>query len=141
MDQDKFYQRLFSLGYPINSFRLRVVSDGETPISFDDISYYNVERFGKIEVKIPGNDSKSTEWLDVTKLYSSGCYEDGDGALYGEYAGATGDFTVPVTFGYRNNADSGNMIAVRITYFGTNAGEVTESKKRIITMLEVLPSE
>jgi hypothetical protein len=142
-DGDKWYNRLFSLGYPISNARLRVVSSGNNPISFEDVAYYNTDRFGKIEIKIPGNDEKSTEWLDIGRLYSGGKYEceNGDGALAGSPTGSAGDFTIPFTFGTRNNADSGNMVAVRVTYFGDTASERTASKKVIITMLELLPPD
>jgi hypothetical protein len=138
----RFYQRLFQLERAISSFRLRIVSSGSYPISFNDIYYKNASRFGKIEIKIPGTDkNKSTEWLDITKLHAPGYYEDGDGALAGPSIGVAGDITIPITFGIRNNADAGNMIAIRVTYFGSNPAQIIESKKRMITMLEVLSPE
>jgi len=148
----KHYQRLFSLEYPVSNARLRVVSDGENKISFHDIAQYNPYRFAKIEVKIPGNDDiDSTEWMDIGRLYESGKYEEEDsievtfsaGALSGKPTGGYGDFIVPFTFGRRNNANAGNMIAVRVTYFGTandhSKNVLADTKTRIITMLELLP--
>lgn len=131
---DKWYTRLFSLGYSISNGQLRIVSGGENKLSFEDIAYYNSNRIAKIEVKIPGSDEKSTDWLDISRLYPNG-------VLSGSTTGITGDYTVPFTFGRKNNADSGNMVAVKVTYFGDTAGERTESKKIIITMLELLPPD
>jgi hypothetical protein len=138
---DLIYQRLFSLGYPVNSARLRIKSGGQSPISFTDISFDNVNRFAKIEVKIPGTGNNSSEWLDIGRLFESGRYTDGYGALNDVPVGNAGDIIVPFTFGIRNNADAGNMIAVRVRYFGYTSDQRTGSKKRIITMLELLSPE
>lgn len=131
---DSTYQRLFNLGYAIGGGNLRIVSGGNNPIAFEDIRYGNVDRFAKIEVKIPGNDTSSTGWLDIGKLFKTGKFEDGDGALDGAVIGTTGDFTVPFTFGSRNNANTGYMVAVRITYFG---GQFNDAKTRILTMVKL----
>lgn len=138
---DLIYQRLFSLGYPVNSARLNIKSGGANPISFTDISFDNVNRFAKVEVKIPGTGTDSSGWLDVGRLFENGRYTDGYGALNDAPIGGAGDITVPFTFGIRNNANAGNMIAVRVTYFGNTPSQRIESKKRIITMLELLSSE
>jgi hypothetical protein len=150
---DLSYRRLFTLGYPINSGKLRVVSNGESPISFWDIQHNNQNRFGRIEVKIPGTGTNSTEWLDISRLFETGQYygpgqSDGYGALYGEVTGNSGDFTVPFTFGPRNTADaifedSNNTynyaIAVKVTYFGSTLAQREISKQKILTMLQLLP--
>ncbi len=152
-DITKIHQRLFNLGYPISNARLRVVSNGDNPVSFSDVSGYNPDRFAKIEVLIPGgHEDNGTEWMDIGILYENAQYdtEDGyenrsDGALHGGSTGVIGNFIVPFTFGRRNNANAGNMIAVRVTYFGTGNDWSTpqnvleDSKTRIITMLELLP--
>jgi hypothetical protein len=139
----KVYQRMFNLGYPISNARLRVVSGGGSPVDFNDISYYNSSRFGKIEVKIPGDERPlSTNWLDITRLFESGGYEDGYGSLSGSPVGSAGDFTVPFTFGIKNNEYAGNMVAVRVTYFAINDHDndvLDDTKSRTITMIELLP--
>lgn len=131
---DSIYHRVFSLGYASGGGKLRITSGGDNPFSFDDIKESNTKRFGKIEVKIPGNDSNSTGWLDIGKLFQTGKYVDGDGALAGATTGGTGDFTVPFTFGGRNNSNTGYMFAVRVTYFGA---EFDDAKTRIITMIKL----
>lgn len=131
---DSIYQRLFSLGYAIGGAKLRITSAGGSPVAFNDIRAGNANRFAKIEVKIPGNDTNSTGWMDIGKLYQTGKYENGDGALNGEVTGGAGDFTVPFTFGGRNNANAGYMVAVRVTYFG---GQFDDAKNRIITMIKM----
>lgn len=154
-DGNKAYQRLFALvdtdgyTYPTNAGRLRIVSAGPNPVAFSDIAYYNTNRFAKIEVKIPGNNrNSSTNWMDIGKLYCTGkdylfetgkAYSDDEahGALDGQPTGTAGDFTVPFTFGRKNNASSGNMIAVRITYYG--GAKRTDSRTRIITEIHLLP--
>ena len=120
---------------------------------YREFFYFRSRIFGKIEIKIPGSDiNNSTSWMDITKLYITGFdYENWGGtapydmneygALSGAPTGGTGDFTVPFTFGAKNNALSGNMIAVRIVYFGANPSQVAASKQRIITMIELLPIE
>lgn len=138
------YQRLFSLGYPINSAQLRIVSGGNTPISFEDIRQGNLDRFAKIEVKAPGHGVNSTEWLDIGRLYATGPYEDGYGALHGAVTGSAGGFTVPFTLGVVNTADDQSYsmeygVAVRVTYFGETETQRQESKKRIMTMIQLLP--
>lgn len=135
---DRYYQRVFSLNRTTNGGKLRVVSAGSSPISFDDISTYSSNRFGKIEVKIPGTGENSTEWLDLGKLFETGKFEDGDGALIAPLTGQAGDFTVSFTFGERNTADSGNMIAVRVTYFGSDVSHISTSKTKILTYLQLL---
>lgn len=130
------YQRLFNLGRDINKGRLRVVSAGDNPISFNDIYSGNTARPAKISVKIPGTGTNSTGWLDVGKLASTGKFENGDGALDGSVSGSTGDFTVPFTFQYRNTTANEGMMAVRVSYF---SGQSTEAKKKIMTMLQLLP--
>lgn len=136
----RWYQRLFGFGYPINSGRLRIVSDGNSPISFWDIQYTNPNRFGKVEIKIPGTGTNSTEWMDISRLYSTGDYEDGYGSLSGEVIGSSGNFIVPFTFGYRNTADSDGYFALRVTYFGDPAisGQLERSKRKIMTMIQLL---
>jgi len=133
------YQRLFNLGKDVNGGRLRIVSGGNSLISFNDIYAGNSSRPIKISVKIPGAESKnSTGWMDVGRLFSMGKYGvDGspDGSLYGSVVGGPGDFTVKFTFGYRNNADSQGMISVRISYFSS---QVAVAKTKILTMLEML---
>lgn len=132
---DSIYQRQFSLGYPISKGKLRITSGGERLISFDDIRASNPNRLLKIEVKIPGKGTDSTGFLDIGKLFETGKFENGDGALSGLVTGSSGDFTVPFTFGGRNNADTNNFVAVRVTYFDSNIEEV---KKITITSLELL---
>jgi len=150
---DLTHRRLFTFGYPISSGRLRVVSRGDTPISFWDIQHDNPNRFGKIEIKIPGTGTNSTEWLDLGRLFETGQYygpgeSDGYGALCGEVTGTTGDFTIPFTFGPRNTAGVifeddrstyNYAVAVKITYFGNTEAQRNVSKKKIITMLQLLP--
>lgn len=144
---DSSYQRLFSLGYPIGSGKLRVVSGGDYPISFEDIMHDNINRFGKIEVKVPGPGNNSTGWLDIGRLFKTGLFSDSDGALYGEVTGSIGDFTVPFIFGPNNTAEVYNYnlsekdysIAVRVTYFGETAAQRETSREKIITMIQLLP--
>lgn len=144
------YQRLFSLGYPISRGRLRIVSDGNSPISFNDIWYGNLDRFGKIEIKVPGHGANSTEWLDISKLFSTGEYENGYGSMYGVHDGTAGDFTVPFTLGQVNTADDHGYdmdyaIAVRVTYFGDDPDSdrktklLQASRQKIMTMIQLLP--
>lgn len=129
------YQRLFNLGRDVNSARLRVVSGGDRPISFNDIYAGNAARPVKISVKIPGTGTNATGWLDIGKLAQTGAFEDGDGALSGAVSGSAGDFTVPFTFQYRNTTANEGMIAVRVSYFSSKA---TEARKKIMTRLELL---
>ena len=132
------YQRLFNLDKVINSGRLRVESDGSNLISFNDLYDQNESRFGKIEVKIPGNSTNSTGWLDVGRLAKTGRFEDGGGALHGTVTGQTGNFIIPFTFQVRNNADAEEMIALRVTYFGS---EAAVGKTKILTRLTMLEAE
>jgi len=139
---DRTYRRTFSLGYAISGGKLRIMSDGNSLISFEDIRYKQAnerDRFGKIEVKIPGWDSNSTGWLDIGRLFRTGHYKNGDGALAGAVTGTAGDFTVPFTFGPRNNANTENKIAVKVTYFGQHEEEREVSKQKIMTLLQLLP--
>lgn len=139
---DRTYRRTFSLGYAISGGKLRIKSDGNSLISFEDIRYKQSnerDRFGKIEVKIPGFDSNSTGWLDIGRLFRTGHYKDGDGALAGAVTGGPGNFVVPFTFGPRNNANTENKIAVKVTYFGQHEEEREVSKQKIMTLLQLLP--
>lgn len=141
---DRVYQRTFNLGYTISKARLQVVSGGNSPVAFENIRYKHGNdraRFGKIEVKIPGVGTNSTGWLDIGRLFKTGEYEDGYGALSGAVEGSAGNFTVPFTFGPRNTADTSDQIAVRITYFGQTPEERRVSKEKIITMVKLLPGE
>jgi len=143
LDGHRQYQRLLGLGYPISSGSIRVVSGGESPVTFEDIRRDNLNRFGKIEIKIPGNGTNSTEWLDLGRLFSTGDYEDGYGAMSGAVTGGEGDLTIPFTFGPRNTSDDHGYtisyaIGIRITYFGETATQIEESRKRIITMIQLL---
>jgi hypothetical protein len=132
---DAIYQRLFSFGITTNGGRLRIRSSGSYPVSFDDIDANNSSRPIKIAVKIPGEGSNSTGFMDIGKLFETEEYDDDDGALAGTVTGTAGDFIVPFTFGTRNNADTGNMIAVRITYLNT---ALADAKTRIISYIELL---
>ncbi len=123
------------MGYTTSGGKLRIKSSGSSLISFNDIAVSNSNRFAKIEVKIPGTGPSSTDWLDIGKFFETGRYEDGDGALIPPITGAEGDVTVSFTFGDRNTADSGNMIAVRITYFGA---QITTAKQKILSYLQLL---
>jgi len=138
-DVESKYQRLFSLGYPTNGGRLRIVSSGSSLLSFDDMDEFNTNRFVAIYVKIPGaiGSNNKTGWLDLGKLFETGKVVDGDGALAGPITGTSGDFTVPFTFGAKNNADTGNMIAVKIVY-APGGWRVSQAKEKIISMIELL---
>lgn len=132
------HQRVFNLGKDVNGGRLRIVSDGTSLVSFDDIYSGNATRPIKISVRIPGTGVNSTGWMDVGKLFATGKYgsdNSPDGALHGTVDGAAGDFTVKFTFGHRNTADTQGMIAVRVSYFGT---QVNVAKTKILTRLELL---
>lgn len=138
---DRTYRRTFTLGYAINAGKIRVKSGGDFLIAFDDIRYKNVntrDRFGKIEIKIPGYGPNSTGWMDLGRLFSTGQYEDGAGALSGAVTGSTGDFTIPFTFGSRNNSGTENKVAIRVTYFGIHEEERSVSRKKIITLMQLL---
>ena len=141
---DQYYYRIFNLGHSVSSAALRIVSGGLYPVSFNDISYNNANRFAAISVQIPG----ATGWMDITQLYETGqdykLLDDAYGALVSapyDMSGnivaidTGGDFIVPFTFGHINNALN-NGIAVRIKYFGA---QITTAKQKIITMLELLP--
>lgn len=140
---DRQYQRLFNLGYAINRGKLRVMSGGNYPLSFEEIRYkHNDERdrVGRIDVRIPGYAGQnSTGWLDIGRLFVTGKYNDGDGALNGAVTGEAGDFTVPFTFGAKNSGDTENNIIVRVTLFGQTGEEITDSRRKLITMLQLLP--
>lgn len=133
---DCIYQRLFNIGVSTNGGRLRIQSSGDYPVSFDDIDANNSSRPIKISVKIPGVGSNSTGFLDIGKLFVTEEFDDGDGALAGTVTGGAGSFEVPFIFGTRNNADTNNMIAVRITYLSS---ALADAKTRIISMIELLP--
>lgn len=135
---DSTYQRLFSLGRTTNGGRLRIISNSANPLSYNDIDASNTSRPIKIEVKVPGTGSNSTGFMDLGKLFDIGQVDDGDGAVAGLISGGLGDFTVPFTFGVVNTADTGYMIAVRITFFATTAPILANAKSRIITKLELL---
>ena len=131
---DRFYQRLFNLGHTLSSGRLKIISSGSSLISFNDIAVSNASRFCKIEVKIPGTGPSSTGWLDLGKFFETGRFEDGDGALVG-ITGVEGNFTVSFSFGDRNTADSGDMVAARITYFNA---QITTAKQKILSYLQLI---
>ena len=145
---DLTYRRLFTLGYPISSGKLRIVSGGDSPISFEDIRFGNSDRFARVEIKIPGHGTNSTGWLDIGRLYETNMYFgraeaglDGYGALSGAVTGSTGDFTVPFTFGPRNTAEVTNYaFALKVTYFGDTEAQREVSKQKILTMIQLLPS-
>ena len=138
---DRTYRRLLSLGYAITKGKIRVVSGGNSLISYNDIYHGNENRFGKIEIKIPGTGTNSTEWLDIGKLFDTGQYEDGYGAVSGAVTGDTGDFSVPFTFGLRTTFSVQDYaIAIKITYFGETSEEVARSEEKIITMIQLLPN-
>ena len=139
---DRTYRRTLTLGYAISGGKLRIKSDGNSLVSFEDIRFKEGnerDRFGKVEVKIPGFGPNSTEWLDVGRLFRTGHYENGDGALAGGVTGTAGDFTVPFTFGPRNSGDTENKIAVKITYYGQHEEERAVSQQKIMTLLQLLP--
>lgn len=129
---DRYYQRLFNVGNAINGAKLRIKSDGTYPLEYDDIVKSYTQRPVKIEVKIPGPEG--TGWMDLGALFETGQISDGDGALGGSITGTIGDFTVPFTFGVKNNAATNNFVAVRITYL--NAA-ITNAKTRVITYVEM----
>lgn len=135
---DAIYQRLFSLGRATNGGRLRIVSSssGGSLVSFATIDFNNASRPIQIAIKIPGVGTNSTGWLDIGRLFETVELDDNSGALSGTVTGASGDFTVPFTTGTRNNADTGFMFAVRITYFNA---VLADAKSRVISMLELLP--
>ena len=136
---ESFYQRLFNIGFTTNGGRLRIVSSGLNPLSFDDIEASNSLRPFKILVKIPGAPASTnkTGWLDIGKLFEPAEFDDDDGALSGTVTGDPGDFTVPFTFGTKNTADTNNMIAVRVV--GAPGGSnVADAKTRIISYMELL---
>lgn len=140
-DYDSFiwdceYQRLFSLGIPTNGGKLIIKSGGSSLVSFDDIKESNPNRPIMIQVKVPGSSSNSTGWLDIGKPYETNMVSDGDGALTGEVIESAGNIVVPFTTGTVNNSDTGNMIAVRVTYFYLVDGQ--ESKNKILTHLELI---
>ncbi len=120
----------------MNRARLRIVSGGDRPISFNDIYSGNATRPIRISVKIPGTGTNATGWLDIGKLAGTGGFADEDGALDGAISGGSGDFTVPFTFQYRNTTANEGMVAVRISYFSSR---FTEASKKIMTMLQLLP--
>jgi len=132
---DSTYQRLFSFGVASNGGRLRIMSSGSFPVSFEDIDASNSSRSIKFEVKVPGTSSNSTGFMDLGKLFETGLTEDGYGALSGPITGGTGDFTVPFTFGIINTADTGNLIAVRITHL---SAEIADAKTRVISLVQLL---
>jgi hypothetical protein len=131
---NRFYQRLFNLGHTISGGKLRIVSTGSSLISFNDMWAGNASRFMILEIKIPGTGPSSTGWLDCGKLYQTNQYESGDGCLV-SVSGNEGDFTISFTLGERNNADTGNMLAVSITYFGSQS---TTAKQKILSYLQLL---
>jgi hypothetical protein len=133
------YRRLFNLGYATNGGKLRIVSSGSDPVSFNDIDESNPSRCIAIYVKIPGAAAvaNKTGFMDIGKLYETGKTSDDDGALAGDITGSAGDFTVPFTFGTKNNADTGSMIAVKIVY-APGGSNVAEAKCKIISMVQLL---
>jgi len=135
---DAIYQRLFSLSVATSGGRLRIISSGSALVSFNDIDYNNSSRPIKIAVKIPGSGGNSTGWMDIGRLFETGEFDDDSGALSGTVTGTTGDFIVPFTFGTQNTADTGNMIAVRITYIG--GATLADAKTRILSYIELLES-
>lgn len=134
------YQRLFNLGYAVSKFRLRIKSSGLVPLTWDDMDYENNLRCIKVEVKIPGKiDEGGTGFLDISKPLFPGQYVDGDGCLAGMYVeNSTGDFTIPLSFGTKNTANSGCLLACRITYIGSR---FQIAKEKVITLLQVLDWE
>lgn len=132
---DSIYQRLFSFGLVSNGGRLNIQSAGSSLISFDDISKTNVSRPLKIEVKVPGTGNNATGFMDIGKLFETSKTSDGDGALFGLIEGDDGDFTVPFTFGTVNTADTGYMIALRVTYFSS---QFSVAKNKVLSRIELL---
>jgi len=133
------YQRLFNLGKTINSGKLRVVSSGTFPLSFNNITYTNSSRPVKIEIKVPGFSTNSTGWLDISKPFQTNAVFDGDGCLAGAISGAAGDLVIPFTFGSVNNADTNDMVAIRITYAPVDGGtNVADALAVIISRIELL---
>lgn len=124
---DATYQRLFSVGYPINAGKIRIKSSGDYLVAYDDIISSNASRPIKIELKIPGAAGNFTGWLDLGKAFQWGQLDDTDGCMT-YVTGAAGDFTCHFTFGQRH-AESG-MIALRITYF---QAQYADAKERIIS--------
>jgi hypothetical protein len=132
---DATYQRLFSIGVTTNGGRLRIKSSGSALVSFDDIDFNNSSRPVKIAVKIPGSGGNSTGFMDIGRLFETGEFDDDSGALSGTVTGTAGDFIVPFTFGTQNTSDTGNMIAVKITYLNA---VLADAKTRIISLIELL---
>lgn len=132
---DRTFQRPFTLYTTFNRAKLRIISANGS-LSINDILASNASRPVKIAIKIPGVGTNSTGFLDIGKLFQTGRVSDDDGAMCGQVTGGTGDFTIPFTFGARNNADSGDMIAVRITYLGA---ELATAQTKIISSVELLP--
>lgn len=135
---DSTYQRLFSLGFTTNGGQLRIKSGGHNLLSYNDIDASNSTRPLKIEVKVPGTGNNSTGFLDLGRLFETGQVTDGYGAVAGPIIGGTGDFTVPFTFGVVNTADTGFMIAVRVTYFSSPVSVLNDAKTKILQLLELL---
>jgi hypothetical protein len=129
------YKRLFSLGFTTNGGRLRVKSSGTSLVSFDDLDASNASRPVRIRVKVPG--PSGTGFMDIGKLFETNKTSDGDGALAGPITGQAGDLIIPFTFGIVSNADTGNMIAVEITY-APGGASLASAKQKIISYVELL---
>jgi hypothetical protein len=132
---DRSYQRLFNPGQTINNGTIIVGSSGSTLITWDDLNFLNANRCMKIEVKIPGSSANSTGWMDIGRSFGEGgdgLYGDGTGAMINVVHNEETNFGITFSFGDRNTADTGNMVAVRITYFYT---QLATAKKKILSFL------
>ena len=131
---DSIYQRLFvPVGSDriVSSGKLRIKSTGGFPIGFSDIDATNADRDLKIEIKVPGSDSNSTGWLDLGSRFQYGRFYDGAGCMIG-VDGDVGGFTVSFNLAPRSCIGTGNLLAVRVTYFGAR---FSSARNRILSYL------
>ncbi len=126
--QNRTYTRYFSVGTSINYSKIKInmLYNGVTFINSDKSLTSNPNSDVWVEVKLPYDTSTDippaglrtsgsvTGWLDATKPFNIGDYEDGDGCMEGTNVPLSGlDWNI--NFGYQGTKYSGGVILLRIT--------------------------
>lgn len=126
--QNRTYTRFFSVGTTVNYSKIRIVMEynGTTFVNSNIPLTNNPNSDAWFEIKLPYDSSTSTPpaglrtsgsvtgWMDATKPFDIGNYDDGDGCMEGTNVPSSGS-NWNINFGYQGTKYSGGYILVRIT--------------------------
>ena len=126
--QNRTYTRYFSVGTSINYSKIRInmLYNGVTFVNSNIPLTSNPNSDIWVEVKLVYDNTTGvppaglrssgsvTGWLDATKPFNLGDYEDGDGCMEGTNVPSSG-LNWDINFGYQGTKYSGGYILIRIT--------------------------